>query len=518
MGEFDDLQFRTPAPSGISARTKGWGWHWVAIAVFLVVVLLLLLRQPMADWLWPETRAQRLRDEAAQALSAGKLTAPDGSGARELYEAALALDPDRIDARDGLNRVGQAALAQARTAMARRQYQQAHRALALASELSIPRGQIDALREQLRRHEAASTGIDDLLQQAAAARAEGRLDGSDFAALPLYQRVLELQPGRTEALEGREDTLSDLLQQARKQFASGDLAAASAKVKRVQAADPAHVELPDALAELNRAAELRRSQSNHELRRNQLQSALEGYRTLLQADPDDVEARRGVIAVAAAHAQRSEHLAADFHFDEAEAELGEARAIATQDAVEVAAIDEARQHLVRARQSQRQMNNPLPVAQRQKRLAQLLADARQAEARGDLLTPPGDSAFDKLRSARAIAPQDARVKAASARLTTAAATCFRDALRNNSLVRAGACLDARRTLEGDNAAVREDRRELAQRWIAMGDQRLGAGEVQGAQAALTAARALDPAAEGLAGFAERVRAASMAAGNDERRQ
>ncbi|HEV8695507.1 MAG TPA: hypothetical protein VGQ93_15210, partial [Lysobacter sp.] len=193
------------------------------------------------------------------------------------------------------------------------------------------------------------------------------------------------------------------------------------------------------------------------------------------------------------------------------------RAIAEKATVEVPAIDEAHQHLARARQSQRQMRNTMPMAQRQQRLAQLLADARQAETRGDLITPPGDSAFDKLRSARAIAPQDARVKAAAARLVPAAATCFRDALRGNRLVRAGACLDALRALEGDNAIVREGRRELAQRWIAMGDQRLSAGEVQGAQAALSAARALDPSAEGLGAFSERVRAASIAEGDDVRR-
>ncbi len=366
----------------------------------------------------------------------------------------------------------------------------------------------------MRRHEAAYVGIDDLLAMAAAARGAGRLDGDDSTALPLYQRVLELQPGRTEALEGREDTLSDLLQQARRQFASGDLAAAATTVRTVQAADAGHVELPDALAELNRAIEQRRTQADRALRENRLPEALEGYRAALQANPDDADARRGVIAVATAHATRSERLAADFRFNEAEEELAQAQAIARESLVEVVAIGEAQQHIGRARQAERQLSNPIPSAQRQRRVSELLTDARNAEARGDLLTPPGDSAFDKVRSARALAPNDPRVSAAAARLAPAAAGCFQEALRNNRLVRAGACLDARRALEGDNAGVRGNQRELAQRWIAMGDQRLGAGEVQGAQAALEAARALDPAAEGLAALAERLRAAS---GTAERR-
>lgn len=497
-------------PQAAAAGGQARKWRWGAAFIALTLVLLLLLRQPLADWLWPQTRAQRLRDQAAQALAEGRLTAPDGSGARELYGAALALDPDRIDAREGLNRVGYAALAQARAAMAHRQYPQAHRALELAEALSIPRAQIDATREQLRQHEAAATGIDALLKRAAAARAEGRLDGDDNTALPLYLHVLELQPDRTEALEGREDTLSDLLQQARALLAASDVAAASALVRRVQVADAGHIELPAALAELHHAAEQRRKRADRQLRAGRLAQALDGYRAALLVDPEDVEAGRGLIAVATAHARRSERLAADFRFGDAEAELSQAEAIAAQTATEVPAITQARQHLAHARQSQRQMHHALPPAQRRKRVARLLAEAAQAEARGDLLTPPGESAYDKLRSARALAPQDARVKAAAARLASVAKTCFTDAMRDNRLVRAGVCLDVRRALESDSAGVRAGRRELAQRWIAMGDQRLGAGEVEGARAALNAARALDPGSQGLNELASRLQVAAAA--------
>lgn len=510
FGRFDELKFQEPTRSRFAERIGAWDWRWIGLAVAITIGLLLLLRQPLADWLWPETRAGRLREDAARALAAGRLTATDGSGARELYEAALALDPDRIDARDGLNRVGQAALAQARTAISRRQYARAREALALAGDLSVPRAQVDSLREQLRRQEAGSVAIDQLLEQAAAARTAGRLDGEGTAALPLYQRVLELEPDRTEALEGREDTLSDLLQQARRQLAAGDLASASIGVRRVQVADAGHVELPEVLADLAQAAERRRRQADRELRQGNLTEALAGYGAALLVDAADAEALRGVNAVATAHAQRSERLAADYRFEEAEAELREAQAIAGETEAEVPAIAEARQHLARARQSQRQAAALGPSGQRQQRLRQLLADAAQAETRGDLLTPPGDSAFDKLRAARAIAPDDPRVKAATGRLALAATTCFDQSLRDNRLVRAGVCLDARGALAGDSAAVRQGRRELAQRWLAMGDQRLGAGEIQGAQAAFNAARALDPRAEGLAAFAERLRAASVA--------
>ena len=151
----------------------------------------------------------------------------------------------------------------------------------------------------------------------------------------------------------------------------------------------------------------------------------------------------------------------------------------------------------------------MPVAERQRRLRQWLQQAAEAEARGDLLTPPGDSAFDKLRAARAIAPDDARVLKASARLMPAAKACFEKELRGNRLGRAGECLDARRILEGEGTALDDSRRRLAQRWIAVGNERLGAGEMQAAKAALAAARGLDPGVSGLQEFSERLRAAAV---------
>ena len=86
-------------PTRPRPRRRRWV---VAILVIAGIALLLLAREPLSDWLWPETRVQQLRADAARALQAGELTSPDGRGARELYEAALALDPDRPDAREGL--------------------------------------------------------------------------------------------------------------------------------------------------------------------------------------------------------------------------------------------------------------------------------------------------------------------------------------------------------------------------------------------------------------------------------
>lgn len=477
---------------------------WLAIGIVAVAALAVVLRGPIADRLWPEARGQQLRAAAAVALQQGRLTAPDGSGARELYAAALALDPDRDEARLGLQRVGQAALVQARTAASAERFEDAHRALRLARELSVPRAAADAVAESLRTREAAVAGIDGLLARAAAARRAGRLDDDAQSALPLYQRVLALQPERTEALEGREDALSDLLQRVSERIARGELAQATALIERARGYDPGHVGLPDAQSALARAVDARRADATRALRRGRLGEAAAAQREVLAAMPGDAQAQAGLEAIAQAWAQRVERDAADFRFAPAERALLQARALAPGSP----AVERAARHLAQARQSQARLPEAPGGAARTRRVRALLAAAAAAEARGDLLAPPGDSAFDHLRSARALAPRDAGVQRASRRLLPAARACFDAQLGANRLVRAQACLDARTQLGEGAAALRDARARLAQRWVGVGEERLRAGELDAARRAEAAARTLDSQADGLADLAARLQAAA----------
>jgi tetratricopeptide (TPR) repeat protein len=481
--------------------------EWIGVGVLGILLLAIAFRQPMSDRVYPEARGQQLREAAGIALAQGKLTAPDGTGARELYAAALALDPDRADARVGLQRVGAAALAQAAHATDTHRFGDAHAALRLARELAVPSAEANRIAEELRRREADVAGIDALLAQAAAARAAGRLDGDPQAALPLYRRVLELQPSRNEALEGREDALSDLLQQAQASLAKRDFAQAATLVARVREYDAGHVGLPDAQAALAQAGDRERAHADRALRRGRLQEATDAWRAVLALDPEAADAQEGLARAAIAWAKRSERQASDFHFPDAERSLATARELDPGSP----AIAAAERHLAQSREREGELPTARMTPGRAKEVRRLVASATEAEARGDLLTPPGDSAYDRLRRARAIAPNDASVKRALARLLPAARRCFDDALRANQLARAQGCLDARAQLGDDSGSVRLARNRLAARWIAVGEERLGAGELAKAQHALATARALDPEAEGLQAFADRTRAAAHAA-------
>ncbi len=477
---------------------------WCASALVVTLALMLVMfHRPLADRLWPEARAQVLRDQAAHELTRGHLTAVDGSGARELYQAALAIDPDRNEARAGLMRVAEAALVQARDATAADHYVDAHKAMQLARELSAPREAINRVELALRQREAAHVGIADLLVRAATARKAHRLEGSEDAALPLYRRVLSLEPDRIEALEGREDALTELLQQAQQALQRDDMVEAARLIAVAHDEDPGHADLPDAQARMAKALGLAHQRAVGDLRRGDLQSAAKQAHLLLQIDPGDAAAQRLLDQVAAAWTHRAVRMSADFRFDAAAIALAQAREASPQ----AMAIRAAEHAILRSRLASQRIASPVPTAQRLRRVHALLVEAEAAEARGDLLTPPGDSAFDKLRAARALAPGDAAVVLASRRLLPVANACFDRELRRNNLARAQACLDARVTLGGEANVIAHGRRRLALRWLAVGNERLSAGEVATAQAALVRARQTDPATPGIAEFVERLRIA-----------
>jgi len=490
------------ASAGAEWRT--WAQRAAALALWLLLSLP-LLRVAALDRLWPQDQVLTLLAHAQSALDAGRLSAADGSGARELYTAAIAMDPDRGEAREGLARVALAAVAQARDATSHDRFAEAQRMLDLARELDAPRAALGPAADALRRREASRLGIDALLRDAAAARAAGRLDGAPGAALPLYAKVLSLQPERTEAIEGREDALADLLQQARTLLDAGRLAEAAALIASARGYDAGHVDFPETEAAYARSRDSLQAQADAALRRARLADAERDYRRLAALPEAPPAARQGLHAVALAQVRDAEKLSADFRFDQADAALDRARAIDPS----TPGLRDARSHLARARVAQRGMQAARgSAATRHPDVRALLAKAAEAESRGDLLTPPGDSAYDRLRVARSIAPNDKAVIAASNRLLPAAWQCHRAQLQANSLARSRACLDAAEALGAARSDVNRARRALALRWVDVGEERLRGGSVDAAGQAVEEARRLDASAPGIEELQERVRIAA----------
>ncbi|MBB3833373.1 hypothetical protein FHR55_001583 [Xanthomonas arboricola] len=477
-------------------------WRVVLALSACLLLSVIVLRKPLADWLWPDTRIQQLLQRGDAALLRGRLSAADGTGARELFNAALALDSDRTEARTGLARTGAAAVVQARAAIAAGDAPGAQRALTLAGALEVPQAQTAPVALRLRDLQARRAGLDALLAQAVVAQQQGRLDGTPDSALPLYQRILTLAPDRTDALEGREDALTDLLAQARHALARDALADAAALLAAAKRYDAGHADLPLTEGHYHRLLEQRRLRAQTLLRRGRLAPAARDFAAVLSAEPADAGAQRGLERVAGEYAAQAGRQAADFHFDEAMQSLQQAQALVPG----AASIAQAEQAIARARDAQRGPQTGLSRAVRERRLRVLLQRVADAEARQQWMTPPGASAYDAVRAAQALAPRDPRVVQAAARVVPASQRCFEDELRNNRLRAARGCLDAWQALTPNGDALAGARRRLAQRWVAVGSERLGQEDAAFARRAQDQAHQLDPGLPELAEFTRRVRA------------
>lgn len=507
LGELPVLQSQAHARPGRTRRPalpERRLHRGMLAAVALLVVLVVLFRGFLTDTIMPPSRAQVLVAQAEQAVAAGTLSADDGTGARELYEAAIAIDPDLPEARAGLATVAALALQRAREAALDDRFQDAHAALRLAGALSAPRGDADAVAALLREREVAHAGIDGLVERAEAARAAGRLDGDANAALPLLARVLALQPDHAVALRSREDALGALLEEARDRLRAGDVASAAAAIRVADRYDAGHIDLPDTRARLTEEFDALRQRAETDLTRGRIDAAVRNWRQVLALEPDDPAALAGLRRAAEAQAGRARRLAADFRFADADAALREAFALAPDSDV----VRDAGALVARSRLAHRQRGAAIPDAERQRRVADLLEQASAAEAQGHLLTPPGESAYDRIRAAQALAPGDAAVREAVSRLLPMARRCFDAGLGGNDLGRARNCLDMRASLGEDEAVVAQARARLAQRWVAIGEERLRAGQVEGARVALRHARQLAPSVPGSAQLDARLQTAA----------
>lgn len=488
-------------------------WPWLLGLGLLVGVGggVYLFRESLADRLLPGTRHAQLMQEAATALAEGRLSAADGRGARELYTAVLALNPDHAQAREGLRQVAQAALAQARARLDGGDREGAREMLALARTLAVPAAELAPVENELRRLESEESELGRLLAAADGARRAGRLDGGADSAVALYRQALAAAPDSAIARAGLQAVLADLLREAGERLDAGDQDGALALVQRVEAIDAAHLDLPPIKARLS---EFQAEQGQHRSealaaadtarREGRLSEAREAYRAILAAQPEESRARQGLEQIAAALAQQAVRAAADFDFETAEARLVEAREIAPGHP----AIRDAEARLLQARARASTVEEAPLTSSLQ--VLRLLEEAERAASARRFVDPPGESAWDILRNARAQAPNDERVYAAMEALVPRARRCVEDDMAANRLSQAGGCLDAIVAMDPNEPTLPELRRRLAARWIGRAEERLGAGELDEAERAYRAAQGVDPNHPGLPALAARIEQARLA--------
>lgn len=501
LGRLDGLPESPGRPRkdiGSSRRRRRWVWAMTGgVLMLLGAGGGVYLKQDHLRELLPQTRMNTLLHDAELALQQGLLSGSDTS-ARELYLAARALDPDNLAAQRGLQEVGRQLLAQAEAALGDGDEMPARRLLGQAGNLLLPAVRVDELERALRERDARDVELGRVLDAARAAAAEGRLDEGDDSAVFLYRRALALEEGNAVALAGLRTVLSSLLEQAGRAAASADFAGASDLIERVAALDPAHLGLPEARAALARARQghaddikQKLEAADELLARGQLlpprePNALQAYRSVLALEPSQPRAAEGVRKVAAALLGQARRMIDDYRFDEAQALISQARALSPQ----LPLLGQVEHQFAEMRERREQVE--ASWAQSGVDLPSTLKRAHDAAQAGRYLVPPGESAYDLYRAVLAQAPDNVEARAGLAAMPDRILQRFEMAIGANRLATARDALDALGVVAPVDTRLNPARQRLARSYLAYASERLGAGEIERADAAITQARELDP--------------------------
>ena len=516
---------RGRAPSTSSSR-RGPGWL-VPVLLLLIVVMVgaLWLSQNRLRGMLPRTDLNTVLEQAQQALKDGRLDGQDGTSARELFQQAVAQEPDNDRARDGLRQVGQAELSGADAALQAGQLTQAQQHAAVARELLGGGSDVDRLDTLISRAQAAQVKTVDLVDQAQQALAAGKLDGPQGAGA-LYQRVLQADPGNAVATHGLDLVGSALSVQAHDALESGDLAKAGASIEQLAALQPNNGALP-ALRALQ--AQLRQrqdgalqatlKQGQDALRAGRIagdgdDTALAHFKAALALDPGNASAESGLGDVAQAltvqanaaidagdREQAAKLLDAAAQLAPKSADLAAARArlrSKVSPPPRRAATDQGEKVSSPPRRAATGQGEDEPVAtavlspQQSVAVAQLVRRAQLATHNGNIMMPPGDSAYDLYRSALAIDGNNTAALQGLQGLAGEAEQQFRQALAAGKLAQADDMLANLAELAPGDPAQGALNNRLASAWLDRAEQQLGSGDRIGAGQSLARARKLAP--------------------------
>ena len=500
-------------------------WSLIILAVVLAGVIgWLWSHQAMLSGMLPQTQLNALLTRADTAYSAGNLAGSPDS-ARDLYEAARALDPDNEHALTGLQNVGHAELDQAQAALKKRDYAAARSSLEEARSLLGGGAAVDVMDQALAKAVLQTSNVDVLINQARAALANGHIDGPDGAAA-LFGKVLAGDPDNAVARHGM-DQIGDLLAtRIQGQIGGNDLAGAKQTLSTLAGLLPRYSQLPTLRAAV--AAADRDSDSQRDQYLDQGQAYLRAgritgtgddnaeaqFKAALKADPDSDKAKAGLGQVAAALVVQANAAMESGHPQDAKTLLDEAAELAPKSTDLAAArsrlaasetrpapepVKRATAHAevatVEAEQTPEASAPPPPAPltpMQSAKVARLVARAQSAARKGDIMLPPGDSAYDLYRAALGIDGDNAAAQAGLQALPEVTRAQFDQAVREDNLDHAHDMLATLEQLDPGDPATPAMRRSLGNAWLDRADHYVGLGELAAARTALQEAQRLVP--------------------------
>jgi len=496
-----------------TSRSGRRGWLIPLLLLVLVgLIATIWINQNRLRGMLPRTDFNDVLGQAQQALQAGHLDGQDGTSARELFQAALALQPDNDRAHDGLHRVGQAELAQADAALQAGHLDQATQQAAEARELLGGGSDIDRLDSAISSARAAKVQTVDLVDQAQQALAAGKLDGAQGAGA-LYRRMLQADPGNAVAAHRLDQVGDALAAQAHKALDANDTAAANASIEQLAALQPNNGALPGLRAlqaqqriQHNGALDDALKQGQDALRAGHISgaggdTALAHFKAALALDPGNAQARAGLGQVAQALTVQANAAMDAGDAAQAAGLLDQAAVLAPKSADLAAAqarLHSSAQQPATAATVQADDGLAAPVAsaalspQQSAAVARLVQRAQAATAHGNIMLPPGDSAYDLYRNALSIDGNNVAALQGLQALPVQVEKQFNQALGNGNLAQAGQMLANLSDLAPGDTVQSKLSDRLASAWLDQAEQQLGRGDRIGASQSLEQARKLAP--------------------------
>ena len=488
-------------PRQVQRRSRA---PWIVLAVVLLLAAgWALTHQATLSGLLPQTQLNSLLTRADKAYAEGKLSGSPDS-ARDLYEAARALDPDNEQALTGLQNVGHSELVRAQAALTQGDYASARTSLEEARSLLGGGADVAAVDQALAKAVLHSANASVLIDQARAALANGHIDGNDGAAA-LFAKVLAGDPHNAVARHGMNEVGDALASQIQSQLGNGDRAGARATLGRLSSLLPGYSQLPTLRANIataDRAAEAQRdqylAQGQADLRAGKMtgggtDNAEAQFKAALAADPGNTAAQAGLGQVAEALIVQANAAIDAGRPHDASNLLDQAAALAPKSA-DLAA---ARSRLASASKAPAVADAapapPPPLSPTDSaKLARLIAHAQVAARNGDIMLPPGNCAYDLYRAALGIDGNNAEAQAGLRNLPEVTRQQFQRALREDNLDKAHDMLGTLEQLDPGDPAAASMRHGLGSAWLDRADHYVGLGELGAARAALREAQRLVP--------------------------
>jgi hypothetical protein len=161
-----DPQYRRNGSAPVRSKARH---SWIVPLIVVLAIGLgaaLWFNQNLLRGMLPTTDFNDVLHRAQAALQQGHLDGTDGTSARELFEAARALQPDNDAARDGLNQVGRAEISRADAALQAGDLATADQALTAARELLGGGSDVDRLTQAIAKARVSTGQTASLIAQA----------------------------------------------------------------------------------------------------------------------------------------------------------------------------------------------------------------------------------------------------------------------------------------------------------------------------------------------------------------